>query len=67
MLNLIKLRIIENKEKEVKKKYFKNLSLISSIMLRKLRLMQKKWFSYKKRVFASVSNETSPILVTVSG
>ena len=48
MLNLIKSRIKENKEIKVKKKYLKNLSLISSVMLRKLRLSQKKWFSYKK-------------------
>ena len=27
----------------------KNLNLISSVMLRKLRLRQKKWFSYKKK------------------
>ena len=30
------------------KKYLKNLSLISSVILRKLRLRQKKWFSYEK-------------------
>ena len=57
MLNLIKSRIKENKEIKVKKKYFKNLSLISSVMLsyvsvmlRKLRLSQKNGFLIKKRI-----------------
>ena len=64
MLNLIKSRIKENKETKVKKKYFKNLSLISSVMLsyvsvmlsyvsvmlRKLRLWQKNGFLIKKRI-----------------
>ena len=46
MLNIIK----ENKEIKIKKKYQENISLISSIMVRKLRLRQKNAFLIKKCV-----------------
>ena len=47
-LKLIKQRIKENKEIKIKKKYQKNLSLVSSVMLRKLRLRKKNGFLIKK-------------------
>ena len=46
MLNVTKQTIKENKEIKVKK----NFSLISSIMLRKLKLRQQNGFLIKKRV-----------------
>ena len=50
-VNLIKWRIKGNKEIKVEKKYNDNLSLVSSVLLRKLRLRQENCFLIKKRVF----------------
>ena len=49
MLNLTKSTIQENKETNIKKN-IKKTYLIYGTMLRKLRLRQKKWFSYEKTV-----------------
>ena len=47
-VNLIKWRIKGNKEIKVEKKYDDNLSLVSSVLLRKLRLRQENCFLIKK-------------------
>ena len=50
-VNLIKWRIKGNKEIKVEKKYDDNLSLVSSVLLRKLRLRQENCFLIKKNVY----------------
>ena len=47
--------IKENKKIKVKKNIKKNLGLISSIMMRKLRLRQKNDFPLKKRILPNIS------------
>ena len=64
----IKQIIKENKD--IKEKNWENISLISTIMFRKLKLRPKKWFSYKKtsngKIKGSIFLELSQAFDTIN-